>query len=461
MDLMPRLEALVADRPLPHGWSLSSGNRQVTPDATISLEALPSGTPLPRGSFFSGTRYLSASADLADRAFSVSAFQAEERGLLPLESVTLPRRALAVDGLMPGEAGYPFAQRLALSLRPTDAGRRAQTAFPTTILKWLEEVADASASSDPHPLVLASAGDIQVGETQWPLLAGGEAGLASLLRGGVLDLLRKSDVAVANLEAPISSRGTPNPRKRFRFIMPPGSSIALKNAGLDLLLFGNNHGFDYGDQAFVDTLDDLDSAGMPMVGAGRDIHEAVAARFVGTGPNRLAFVGFTFFPDERLGFTVAEAAAGSDKAGVSAEEAAATEAVRTAAASGATVVVLAHGGTEYVRTPSAATRRLYARFADAGAALVVGSHPHLLQGCEARSGSLIAYSLGNFLFTGEAEPAEAWKGAVLEFLLYRGKVRGLMIRPVIAGYDFTTVDPDQDAAQALFAGLCAGLGPLR
>ncbi len=451
-DLMPRLEALLADRPLPEGWQVAStGN---PPTVVITLKALPSGAALPSGSFFSGARHLAASVDIADDRFSVSRRIAEEMGLLPLESIVAPRRALSVDGTWPGQPGYPFAQRLSLSARPSTSGHAYKT-VPKTILKWLEQAAATAASGDPRPLVLAVAGDIQVGEAQWPLLAQGEAGLASLLRGGVIDLLRKPDVAVANLEAPISVRGNPNPRKRFQFRMPPGSSTSLAKAGLDLLLFGNNHGFDFGDEAFADTLDDLDGAAMPMVGAGRNLQEAAAARLVGTGPGRLAFVGYAFFPDERLGFTAAEAAAGPDKAGVSANEAAAMSAVRSAAATGATVVVLAHGGTEYVRTPSTAARLLYARFVDAGAALVAGSHPHLLQGCEARSGSIIAYSLGNFLFTGEAEPPEAWNGAVLDFLLYRGKVRGLMVRPIIAGYDFTTTDPGQDAAEKGFAKLCA------
>jgi poly-gamma-glutamate synthesis protein (capsule biosynthesis protein) len=456
-DLLPRLEAMIADHPLPARWSIAVSGEK--PSVAIILNAEPPGSSLPRGAYQCGTRYLAASADLADNLFSVSARRAEELGLSKLESIVLPRRALAVDGIWPGKAGYPFAQRLALYARSAQSAESSGKTprLPTAISRWLAEAAKAAAASDPSPTDLAAAGDIQVGECQWPLLSGSEAGLVSLLRGGVLDLLRKPDIAVANLEAPISARGFPNPRKRYRFRMPPGSAAALEKAGLDLLLFGNNHGLDFGGDAFDDTLVDLEKAGLPMVGAGRDISEAARARILGTGPGRIAFVGYAFFPNETLGFTTAEAAAGPHRAGVSADEAASMEAVRRAAASGATVVVLAHGGTEYVESPSLAARKLYARFIDAGAALVAGTHPHLLQGCEARSGSLIAYSLGNFLFTGEAEPPAAWKSAILDFLVYRGKVRGLAIHPIIAAYDYTTVDPDLTAAEARFAGLCAGL----
>ena len=217
-DLMPKLEGLLADRPLPAGWSLAVPGQR--PTATLSLQVLAPSLPIPRGAGIVGMRYLAASADLAEDIFTVSSRRAEDRGLVPLESIALPRRALAVDGLWPGNPGYPFAQRLILTLRSAKSGR-AFASLHGSIGKWLEK-STAEASDDPLPLDLAAAGDIQVGEYQWPLLAGGEEGLSSLLRGGVLALLRKPYVAVANLESPISARGFPNPRKRFRFRMPPG-----------------------------------------------------------------------------------------------------------------------------------------------------------------------------------------------------------------------------------------------
>ena len=158
----------------------------------------------------------------------------------------------------------------------------------------------------------------------------------------------------------------------------------MQKAGFGLLLFGNNHTLDFGDLAFSDTLNDLAQAGMPMVGAGRTLAEAASPRVIEVKPGEdLAFVGYAFFPSERMGFTREEAAAGTAKPGISADEDAALASVRAAAASGATVVVLAHGGSEYVERPSDEARALYARFVDAGAALVIGTHPHLLQGCEA------------------------------------------------------------------------------
>jgi poly-gamma-glutamate capsule biosynthesis protein CapA/YwtB (metallophosphatase superfamily) len=445
-ELMPRLEAIASARPLPRGWTLDP----VGSSAVLSLELLPLAAPLPRGARLSGQRFLAASVDLASDLFSASAVRAAELGLAPLESIEAPRRALAVDGLWPGNPGYPFTRSLALSIKPSGSAR-----LPRALEAWLADA--ASAASEAPPIKLAAAGDIQVGERQWPLIARGEDGLRSLL-GGILGELREADFAVGNLEAPITARGYPNPRKRFRFRMPPGSGAFLAKAGFGLMLFANNHGLDFGTEGFEDTLADLAVAGLPQAGAGGDREDASAARFVELSPGgRLAFVGYAFYPPERYGFTVSEAAAAPGKAGISADEAAAMSAVRAAAASGAAVVVLAHGGTEYLESPSAAARGLYARFVDAGAALVLGGHTHLLQGCEARTGSVIAYSLGNFLFTGEAEPPAAHKSALLNFLLYRGKVRGISVRPILVGYERSDLDPDLRAAELNFARLCAGL----
>lgn len=450
--LLPRLSAMAKSCPLPAGWHLSKMGE--TAAATLALEILPPESDLGPGELPFGSLYLAASVELQDATYSVGASEAESRGLVPLETIDPPRRALAVDGILPGSQGYPFSRKLAVVMR-ADGKDEALSA-------WLESASRSAVSSDRRPLILAAAGDIQVGEEQWPLLLEGEDGLATLLRGGALDLLRRSDLAVANLESPISSRGVPNPRKHYHFRMPAGSSSWLKEAGLGMLLLANNHALDYGLDAFMDTLADLDATSTPYVGAGKSLAAAAAPRFVDSGPGgSLAFVGFACFPDESQGFTLAEAAAGQAKAGVDADLAAALISVRVAAASGAPVVVLAHGGNEYIEAPPKATRELFAKFAEAGAALVIGTHPHQLQGCEARSGCLIAYSLGNFIFTDEAEPPQAWRGAVLHFLIYRGKVRAVMPFPILALYDYTMAEEDPALIEDRLSALSALLAPVQ
>ena len=453
-ELMPRLQSMLAEFPPPEAWKLLSDPGQAA--YRLSLEALRPGEAVPAGCALCGTIYYAASVELSDPRYSVSAVHAEEIGLVPLESIVPPRRALAVDEALPPSAAYPFAYSLVLS-----ASGRGNKAVPAGISSWMRAAGAHAAAADRRPLSLTAVGDMQLGEAQGPALLGGEDGLSSLVAPGVLERLRLADVAVGNLESPISSRGEENPRKRYHFRMPPGASAALKAAGFDLVLFGNNHAFDFGPDAFADTLQDLESAALPMVGAGRDLAEASKARVLEPKRGeRLAFVGFAFFPNEITGFTSAEAEAHADRPGIDTDVEAALASVREAAASGATVVVLGHGGVEYSLRPSDEARGLYYRFIDAGAALVLGSHPHLLQGCEARSGSLIAYSLGNFLFTLENEPPEAWNGAILDLLVYRGKVRAIVPRPIIAGYYGTRLDTEMDSARRRFSKLCSGLESL-
>lgn len=455
-ELLPRLERILADNPLPAGWSLVEGGKgqaQVKLRLEARLEArAPAGTAEDAGSC--GSYYRAAAVQLADARYSVTREEAVRLGLAGLESIAPPERALAVDGLWPGEEGYPFSYELRLS-----AEARGGKTPAAEIGRWLAKAAARERSAATRPLSLAAGGDIQVGEEQAASILGDGSRLEGLISPALLGRIRSADFAVANLESPISSRGEPNPKKRYQFRMPSGGSAILREAGFDLLLLANNHGFDYGQEAFLDTLDELRREGPPEVGAGMSDAEAASPRLFKTDKGeKLAFVGCAFFPKERYGFELADAAAGPGKPGIATDEGAALESVRRAAAEGYTVVVLAHGGTEYQRAPSAQATALYDRFAQAGAALVLGGHPHLVQGCAARSGALVAYSLGNFVFTFEDEPKEAWKSALFEFLVYRGKVRGLRLFPIVAGYYGSAADPDPISAEASFSRLCAALG---
>jgi len=446
-SLMSRLEGLVAASPLPPGWSRAETG--IAADAIVEL-SVDGGAGL---SSRAGTRYLAAAVPIADRRYSVGPEEARSLGLQPLEAVEPPERALAVDGRWPGESGYPFVERLTLSVRRSRS-RNAPFSKRSPLAAWLEAAAAAADVSDLRPVRLAAAGDFQAAQRHGRLLAQGE--IEALLRGGIVERIRSADVAAVNFEGVASARGEPNPRKRFHFRMPPGTGEALAAAGFDAALLANNHAFDFGEEAFLDTLGELDSAGIPVVGAGRDADGASKPAIVAVpSGGRLLFIGFATYPLESLGFTTVEAAAGAARPGVNADEARTVAAIRAARAAGETVVVLAHGGAEYVARPSAEVRARYARFADAGAALVLGGHPHVLQGIASRGRSLIAYSLGNFLFTGLEEPALSVPSAVVEFLLYDGTARGFRIHPVVVGIEYTAPDPDVAGAEARFSRLCA------
>jgi poly-gamma-glutamate synthesis protein (capsule biosynthesis protein) len=380
----------------------------------------------------------------------VSAAEAEALGPRELSEIRLPERALEVEGLWPGQAGYPLEEELRLEYDGHDGALGA----------WISEVGAGLKAgkirfqgvSEERPLVLAAVGDIVPGEAEAHFLSEGEPGLWALF-GESLPELRKADLLVGNLEGVVSALGEGNPRKRFQFRFPPSTPKALMAAGFDLVLLGNNHVFDFGEEAFADSLGNLEAAGLPQVGAGRNEGEALALRRpAGTdlGDKGLVFIGFGSFPAERYGFTTAEAAAGEGKAGINADEDATVEAISEAARGGKQVVVLAHGGNEYRDEPSRAVKARYRRFIDAGAVAVLGSHPHILQGIEAYKGGLIAYSLGNFLFTADVEPPESRPSGILELLVYQGRVTGLRLVPAIAGEHGTGLDPEPEAARQRF-----------
>jgi poly-gamma-glutamate synthesis protein (capsule biosynthesis protein) len=405
-----------------------------------------------------GARWFSPALDWDDPRLSLPRAEAEAWGLEELEAISLPRRAAAVDGLWPGEPEYPFRRELRLSLE----GKGGKAPHPR-LRRWLEEAAAAYVGGQPggggagRPFILAATGDMEVKPGEHGRLIEGEAGLARLL-GSLLPRMRAADLLVGNLEAVISDRGSANPEKRFLFRMPSASVAALKAAGFDLLLFANNHIFDYGQEAFEDSLRLLEEGGLPQVGAGMDIATAAAPRLVeAPDGSRLAFIGFASYPQERYGWTAEKGAAGEGRPGHNSEEAATLAAIAAARAEGAIPIVLAHGGAEYQFQPSPGTMTRYAAFIDAGAMAVLGSHPHLLQGLSARGEGLIAWSLGNFLFTGEDEPAAARDSAMLELLWFAGRPRGFRIVPVRVEPEGSDLNPDPAAVEAAFMARTAEL----
>ncbi len=470
------LRRLVAAVPLPRGYAPCEtqpprgGSGDGAP-YTLRLDIRPlfetdhaasrDASPASSGgdSLTAGRRFLAATARFAEPVYSVSRTEALRRGLVRLEDIRLPDRALAVEELWPGEEGYPFVEELVLSL---NAGRDgAQGTLPAVLRRWQEQAIAALRAAEEAlapPRTVAAVGDIALGAADSRALAEGGAAALERLLDGLVPTLHRPIILAANLEGVVSARGADNPRKRFRFRFPESAPHALRSLGFDLVLYANNHGFDFGPEAFLDTLEALERAELPYVGAGRELAAAArAVRFPQRGGGGLAWVGFADFPDERFGFTSAEAAAKDCEPGILTDESRTLATIREAAERGDFVVVLAHGGAEYQTDPLPEIRARYRRFVDAGAGIVFGSHPHVLQGAEAYKGALIAYSLGNFLFTADLEPPESAPSALLEVLVSGGTVRGLRITPLLALADKTIADPDRTSGEARFARLCSAL----
>jgi len=240
-----------------------------------------------------------------------------------------------------------------------------------------------------RPLRLASVGDINLGD------APGEAIAANDPRypwTSVGNSLRRADIAFGNLECAVSTRGEPFP-KQFNFRGSPEALQGLRHhSGIDVLNLANNHVGDFGAEATVDTVRAVERLGMRAVGAGPDLRRALAPQVVERLGLRVAFVGFS-------SIAPLEFAAGDESPGTAwASPESVAEAVRAARRRADVVVATFHWGIEKAAFESAEQRVLAQAAAAAGAQLVIGAHPHVLQPLRRGGAALVAYSLGNFVF---------------------------------------------------------------
>ncbi len=300
---------------------------------------------------------------------------------------SLGRKALRVEGALPGEAGYPLVDRRVVAGQEHDrpriealAGRlRAEIAARRPVAITFDAVGDVMLGREVGRLI-ASRGAAFPFERVQPVLAG-------------------ADVRFANLEIALTERGSAA-AKDYVFRAPPASVAALTLGGFNLVSVANNHTLDYGAVGLADTIDALDRAGIAHAGAGRTADEAHAPAIITLKGLRLALLAYVNVPnDGRSGFVAASMAATAGRPGVAwATVEAVRRDVQAAKERADLVVVSLHTGNEYVSTPNPLQRELAHAAVDAGAALVLGAHPHVLQGVEFYQGAPIIYSLGNFVF---------------------------------------------------------------
>jgi len=237
----------------------------------------------------------------------------------------------------------------------------------------------------------------------------------------VATIFQQDDYTIANLETPVTRRGTPAYDKEYVYKSPPEAIPALKAAGIDLVNLANNHSMDQGEEGLLDTFQYLGEQTIAYVGAGLDQEQAYAPTFIERNGMRIAFLGFSRVIPEVSWY------AGKGKPGVAAtyDPALAVEAIGHAKEKADLVVVIAHWGKEKTDWPVDHQRQLARTYIDAGADLVVGGHPHVLQGFEQYKGKWIAYSLGNFIFT-RSQTAKTWETMILRATC--GKEKGCELR---------------------------------
>jgi len=273
----------------------------------------------------------------------------------------------------------------------------AATPSPPTTLP----VTTTASTTTRAPLTVAAAGDV-IGDRQVGVYIDAHGGEAALEQ--VAPFLSTAHVAFVNLESPLSDAGSRNVEKDVTFRGRPALVKGLAAAGIDVVSLANNHALDWGAQALLDTIARLDAAGIAHAGAGEDLAAARSPALLDTPAGSVAVLAFTdIIP---AGFPAGVERAGVNPVRPDRERLLAD--IREAATAADWVVVSFHWGVEYEGYAGASQRELAHQVVDAGADLVLGHHPHVLQGFELYKGALIAYSLGDFVFdhysraTGEA-----------------------------------------------------------
>ncbi len=204
-------------------------------------------------------------------------------------------------------------------------------------------------------------------------------------------LLSGADLVIGNMEGTFTDRGTPL-LKQYTFRTAPSVANGLATAGFDAVSLANNHASDFGLVSLEDTRASLHAAGVRTFGAGTTQQEAESGIVLRTATGaRVALLGFS-----DIGEVVFATAS---QGGVARADTDAIQgAVRAAGAEADYVVLVAHWGSEYTSAPTARQRELARAAIEAGADVVLGAHPHVLQPLERFGDGLVVYSLGNFVF---------------------------------------------------------------
>ncbi|MBI2865328.1 MAG: CapA family protein [Chloroflexi bacterium] len=244
-----------------------------------------------------------------------------------------------------------------------------------------------------------------------------------------VDLLRRADLTFVNLEAPLV-KGCQPTMQGMTFCGDQRFVEGLTYAGVDIANLANNHSDNYGSAGVSQTIDVLSQNEIDTVGVGNAVVKDV-------NDLRFGFLGYNgvggYFDREAM-----------------------VSAVRSLRPKVDVLIVTAHWGKEYVSVPEAAPgvaeddpRAIGRLLIDAGADLIIGNHPHWVQGLEIYKGKLITYAHGNFIFD-QMWSQETREGVVGKYTFYDTKLMSVEFTPVIIeDYAQPRIAPEAEAKAIL------------
>lgn len=259
--------------------------------------------------------------------------------------------------------------------------------------------AEEAVPEDLHPydFTLAFAGDVNFAEdwTTMEYYRQQENGIYDCIDPELIRMMREADLMCLNMEFSMSSVGSPMNGKKYTFRADPSRAELLHELGVDLVNLANNHIYDYGTDTFLDMLSILQKEALPYVGAGADAGEAEKPFYIELEGKKIAVVSAT-----RAEKYILTPEALEDSPGVFRcyDTGRLLQVVKEADETADFVIAYIHWGTEYSEELEEAQTEGARALAEAGADVVLGAHPHCLQGVEFCDGVPILYSLGNYWF---------------------------------------------------------------
>lgn len=240
---------------------------------------------------------------------------------------------------------------------------------------------------------------------------------------GLLEQMRNADIFMINNEFTFTSRGTPTVNKKFTFRANPGNVSMYEEMGVDIVSVANNHIYDYGEISLLDTLDTLEQAEIPYVGAGRNLQEAMTPVYYIANGMKIAFVSATQIERNSVPDTKE---ATQDSAGVlrCMNPDNLLLVIEEAKKNSDYVILYIHWGTESQEAIDWLQEQQAPIYAQAGVDLIIGDHPHCLQKMDSVEGVPVIYSLGNFWFNSRTQ-----NSCVVKVALRAGEMESFQFIP--------------------------------
>ncbi len=225
-------------------------------------------------------------------------------------------------------------------------------------------------------------------------------GLRDCISENIIEKTNSADIFMLNNEFCFSDRGEVLPGKMYTFRANPARVSILQELGTDIASIANNHLYDFGADAFSDTLDTLKNAGISTVGGGSNSSEAEKVIYYIVNGMKIGFVSAS--RAEKVRYTPG---AGEDSSGIFLmyDDTRLNEVIAAADKQCDYLIAYLHWGTEDSEYYETYQHDIAEKLINSGADAIIGGHPHILQGMEYINGNPVVYSLGDFWFNDETK----------------------------------------------------------